>query len=184
MMTKLATLSLAALAAGLAGCMTNGGMTEIAPPGSIGMARAQLADAAGFDRGEVTLTQLDSGVRVVIQGTGLAPGSHGVHIHMTGSCMAPDFASAGGHWNPRGRQHGRDNPMGQHMGDMPNLIVGQDGNGMIELVVEGARIARGTAALLDEDGAAIVIHAGPDDYVSDPAGDAGSRIACGEVYPG
>ncbi|WP_298016139.1 superoxide dismutase family protein [uncultured Parasphingopyxis sp.] len=181
-MNKLATAAAMIAAAGLSGCMNTGGMSDIPPPNSVDFARADLADASGMDRGAVTFEQLDTGVRVVIEGRGLTPGAHGAHIHMTGSCVAPDFTSAGGHWNPMNREHGRENPAGQHMGDMPNLIVGQDGSGVLELVVEGARITGGTAAMLDGDGAAVVIHAGPDDYRTDPAGDAGSRVACGEVY--
>lgn len=178
----LATLPLAAT-----GCVQNDRYEpyDPAPPyAEAQSASAALYDASGRPHGDVTITQLDDGIRLVIRGNGLSPGAHGVHIHMTGSCAAPDFTSAGGHWNPFGRAHGRDNPAGQHMGDMPNLLVGQDGSGMLEVTVNGARIAGGDAPLLDGDGAAIVIHAGPDDYRSDPSGNAGSRVACGEIVPG
>ncbi|MCA1750123.1 MAG: superoxide dismutase family protein [Sphingomonadales bacterium] len=155
-----------------------------APPVQAGYASASLTDASGVDRGQVSFTSVDGGVRVSIDARGMTPGVHGAHIHQTGSCIGPDFSSAGGHWNPYAKQHGRDNPAGPHMGDMPNLIVGEGGTGVLELVIEGASISGGPAPLLDEDGSAVVIHAGADDYRSDPAGAAGSRIACGEVVPG
>ena len=157
---------------------------EEPPLPSAQIAGAELRDAAGTRRGQADFTQLENGVRVNIRVTGLQPGAHGAHIHETGACVPPDFQSAGGHWNPYGREHGRANPQGQHMGDMPNLIVGQDGTGTLQLEIEGARITGGAAAMLDGDGAAIVIHAGADDYRTDPAGDAGGRIACGEIAVG
>jgi len=153
------------------------------PPPLIESAEAVLRDASGAVRGDAMLIQLDQGIRLVLHVEGMTPGVKAAHIHMTGRCDAPGFASAGGHWNPRGREHGRDNPAGQHMGDMPNLIVGQNGTGLLEVIITGGRIGNGTAALLDEDGAALIIHAGPDDYRSDPAGDTGPRIACGIIEP-
>lgn len=155
-----------------------------APPADAGHASATLTDASGADRGEVRFTSVEEGVNVSIDAQGLEPGVHGAHIHQTGSCIPPDFQSAGGHWNPYNREHGRENPAGPHMGDMPNLIVGRDGTGLLELVIDGASITGGPAPLLDEDGSAVVIHAGADDYRTDPAGAAGARVACGEVVPG
>ncbi|MGJ8536655.1 MAG: superoxide dismutase family protein [Parasphingopyxis sp.] len=160
-------------------------MEEPAPPPAPPVERAEavLRDASGDVRGDAVLVQLDQGIRVVLRARGMAPGVKAAHIHMTGQCEGPGFASAGGHWNPLGREHGRENPGGQHMGDMPNLIVGQDGMGLLEVIITGGRIDQGRAPLLDEDGAALMIHAGPDDYRSDPAGDAGPRIACGVIEP-
>ncbi|RED16018.1 superoxide dismutase family protein [Parasphingopyxis lamellibrachiae] len=152
-----------------------------APP--VERAEAVLRDASGAVRGDAVLVQLDQGIRLVLRAEDMAPGVMAAHIHMTGRCEVPGFTSAGGHWNPLGREHGRDNPAGQHMGDMPNLIVGQDGMGLLEVIIIGGRIDQGRAPLLDEDGAALMIHAGPDDYRSDPAGDAGPRIACGVIEP-
>ena len=154
------------------------------PPPAAGYASAALTDASGMNRGQARFTQEADGVRVSLDVQGLSPGVHGAHIHQTGSCIAPGFESAGGHWNPYDREHGRDNPAGRHMGDMPNLIVGQDGSGTLELELEGATISGSDASLLDEDGAAVVIHAWPDDYRTDPAGAAGPRVACGEIVPG
>lgn len=155
-----------------------------APPPPTDIAQAVLRDASGNEVGDALLTQLDQGIRVVIRVAGLSPGVKAAHLHMIGQCDAPDFTSAGGHWNPEGREHGRDNPSGQHMGDMPNLIVGQGGRGLLEVTITGGSIDGSDRALLDADGAAVMIHAGPDDYRSDPTGNAGGRIACGVISPG
>ncbi len=146
--------------------------------------RAELLDAEGGKKGEVVVLQQGKDLSVTVSGTGLEPGLHGAHIHMTGACDAPDFKSAGGHWNPANVQHGLDNPQGAHKGDLPNLEIGSDGNGTLSYTVSDATIEGGAGALMDEDGAAFVIHAGEDDMKSDPAGDAGSRVACGVFSAG
>src|SRR3546814_10776412 len=87
-----------------------------------------------------------------------------------------------GHWNPMQKQHGKNNPQGMHMGDLPNLLIGTDGRGSMEITVPGAHLASGSNPMLDADGAAMVVHAGPDDMVSDLSGNSGGRIACG-VFP-
>ena len=138
-----------------------------------------LAAGDGSPRGEAMVTQDADGLRVVVKAQGLTPGTHAVHIHTTGQCVGPDFTSAGGHWNPTGRKHGKDNPMGMHMGDMPNMLAGPDGTGQIEYQIKGGTISEGATPLLDADGAAVVIHAQADDNKSDPAGNAGGRVACG-----
>ena len=142
-------------------------------------AAAKLVAGDGAARGTATVTQAGEGLQVAVRATGLTPGIHAVHIHTTGKCVGPDFASAGGHWNPTARQHGKDNPAGMHMGDMPNITVGPDGSGAIEYRVAGGSISDGATPLLDADGAAIVVHAQADDNVTDPAGNAGGRVACG-----
>lgn len=167
--------TLAAASLGLAACATR------EPPVEIVSASVDLVDPTGVQRGDVQITQLDTGVRLVINAYGLSPGVHGAHIHETGSCIPPDFSSAGGHWNPLNREHGRESPGGQHMGDMPNLLIGEQGTGVLEVSINGARIADGNTGMLDDDGAAVVIHAMADDYRSQPSGDAGSRVACGAI---
>jgi Cu-Zn family superoxide dismutase len=145
------------------------------------MAQADLLDAAGKSLGKAVLMQHGDAIMVQVKAAGLTPGVHAVHIHTTGTCTAPDFTSAGGHWNPAKHQHGRDNPAGAHMGDMPNMTVAADGTGMLTTTVAGAMLSGGENPLLDADGAAIVIHAGADDYKTDPTGNAGGRVACGVV---
>jgi len=144
---------------------------------STGGAHASLADATGAARGTATLVETSGGLEVRVSGEGLPAGTHGIHLHAVGRCEAPDFQSAGAHWNPGMKQHGRDNPRGAHAGDLPNLVVGADGRGMVRFTVPQGTLA----GLLDADGAAVVIHANPDDYRTDPSGNSGGRIACGVI---
>lgn len=136
---------------------------------------ATLATADGKEVGTATLLPAGDGFSLAVQVTGLAAGEHGIHIHTVGKCEGPKFESAGGHWNPAGKQHGLENPQGSHAGDMPNLTVGADGKGIVNETLAGGSVAD----LLDADGAAIVIHAKKDDQKTDPSGDSGDRIACG-----
>jgi len=155
-----------------------------APPAAMGGAGAAIADATGRTVARAAVRARAGGISVHVETTGLAAGTYGVHLHAVGRCEGPAFASAGGHWNPTGRQHGRDNPAGAHLGDLPNLVVGGDGRGILDFTVAGAALAGGGAdALLDSDGAAIVVHAQPDDYRTDPSGNSGARIACGVLKP-
>ena len=162
----------------LAGCASTG-----MPPATVlpkPDAHAQLVDARGADRGRADIYRDASGLRVELVARGFAPGTYGMHIHTVGQCTPPDFTSAGPHWNPTGAQHGRDNPMGAHHGDLPNLIVEPDAIGRATLQLVGTRF-EGEGGLLDADGAAFVIHAGPDDMKSDPAGNSGARLVCGVI---
>ncbi|WP_150291894.1 superoxide dismutase family protein [Sphingobium estronivorans] len=143
------------------------------------MAHATLLAGDGAARGTAMVTEAADGLHVMVKAQGLTPGMHAVHIHATGACTGPDFTSAGGHWNPTSHKHGKDNPQGMHMGDMPNMIAGADGAGELEYVIPGGAIRGGATPLLDSDGAAVVIHAQADDYKTDPAGNAGGRVACG-----
>ena len=149
------------------------------------MLSTRLLTADGNSLGEVELLQMAEGVQIIASVKGLPAGSYAMHLHAIGRCAAPDFASAGPHFNPAGKSHGRDNPMGAHAGDLPNLEVNDKGVGAMNLMLPGLRLTGGGvpagAPLLDDDGAAVVLHARPDDYRTDPAGNAGSRIACGEV---
>lgn len=142
-------------------------------------AKATLLAADGSQKGTAEVVESAAGLTVSITVTGLPAGTHAAHVHTTGTCTAPDFASAGGHWNPTKHQHGKDNPQGMHMGDMPNILLGADGSGTLEYTIPGAKLTSGDAPLLDADGAAIVIHAAADDMKTDPTGNAGGRLACG-----
>lgn len=157
----------------LAGCATVVPKTPAPTPAANDVV-AQLRAADGADRGQATLRLSDGRMRLTVDAAGLVPGVHGVHIHDVGKCDAPDFASAKAHWNPAMKMHGRDNPMGAHNGDLPNLMIGTDGRGSLSVDVAGTM-----AGLLDADGASVVIHAAADDYKTDPSGNSGGRIACG-----
>lgn len=138
-----------------------------------------IRDAQGQSVAAARITQEDGGVRVRVDARAMPPGTYAAHVHQVGVCEGPAFTSAGEHWNPSGRQHGRDNPAGAHLGDLPNLTVGADGSGTSEYLIPGARLADGATALRDADGSALLIHANADDYRTDPSGNSGGRIACG-----
>lgn len=143
----------------------------------------QLLGPNGELRGTATLAQTGTATRVRVRVGGLAPGVYAVHLHSVGQCFGPDFKSAGGHFNPTAHQHGMNNPAGPHMGDLPNIAVGADGTGGIDTTIAGLQIKGGAMPLQDTDGAAVVLHAGPDDYKTDPSGNSGARIACGAIAP-
>ena len=171
------TILLAATAiVGLAACARE---AEVEPPSAMTDARAELRDSAGRLVASASATTSGDRLRVRVEAAGLAPGSYGAHIHAVGRCDPPGFESAGPHWNPTGREHGSQNPDGAHLGDLPNLLVGANGEGSFEFAIAGTRLSGGRVALLDEDGAAVVIHANPDDYRTDPSGNSGARLACG-----
>lgn len=142
---------------------------------------ATLRDAQGKAVGTASLAPGEGGVKVTVAVSGVAPGLHGFHVHAVGKCEGPDFKSAGGHFNPGAKEHGLENPKGAHAGDMPNLMVGADGTGKGEFLALGATLGTGPGSLFPEGGTAVVLHAAPDDMKSDPAGNAGARIACGVI---
>jgi len=142
------------------------------------MAQTVLLDTSGKRLGEARITAMGDDVELVAQVSGMAAGAHGIHVHTTGKCDGPGFTTAGGHLNPSAHQHGTMNPAGPHMGDLPNIMVGPDGTGSIRTTLTGLPADLG-AAMFDADGSAVVVHAGPDDYKTDPAGNSGGRIACG-----
>ncbi|OBX20088.1 superoxide dismutase [Erythrobacter sp. QSSC1-22B] len=139
---------------------------------------ASLNFANGQPAGTARLLSNGDQLSVAVTVNGMEAGPTGFHLHTTGACRAPDFTSAGGHLNPYDRTHGTQSPGGSHLGDLPNLQVNASGSATATVDVSD----NPTSALeeiFDTDGTAVVVHAGADDYRSDPAGDAGSRIACG-----
>lgn len=140
-------------------------------------AAAELRDQDGGAIGTVTLEETVHGVLVHAGLQGLGEGPHAFHVHAVGSCAAP-FESAAGHFNPEDRSHGFRSQDGPHAGDMPNIHV--PASGILEIEVFNPWLTLGPA-LFDDDGAAIVIHQGGDDYATDPAGSAGPRVACGVI---
>ena len=145
---------------------------------------AELRDAAGQSVGTATFVEDPTGVQVTVQVSALPSGEHGIHIHEAGRCDPPDFMTAGAHFNPSGRQHGLQNPQGPHEGDLPSLVVAADGTGTYSAIVQRVTLVPDNlTSLLSDQGTALVVHAGPDDQVTDPDGNTGGRIACGVIVP-
>jgi Cu-Zn family superoxide dismutase len=168
--------SIALLLVLLAGCAT-----FRQSPTTDNTAVADVVDAQGKTVGTANFVELTDAVRIVLEARGLPPGLKGVHIHETGKCDGPGFTTAGGHFNPEGKQHGALNPRGPHAGDLPNINIGADGSGRMETSSKLVSLVTGPSSLFDADGSAIVIHAAPDDFQTDPTGNSGARIACGII---
>ena len=150
-------------------------------PAQAQTAKATLQTADGKDAGSVTLTQTPHGVLLGLSVKGLPPGEHAFHVHAVGKCEPP-FTSAGGHFNPDNKKHGMMAADGAHAGDMPNLHIPASGELAVEVLNAAVTLEKGKPnSVFDADGSAVVIHAGKDDYKTDPTGDAGGRIACGVV---
>jgi Cu-Zn family superoxide dismutase len=160
----------------LAGCVTE------EPHGGAPM---PLINAGGQTIGTVRAWQTSGGVTFRIDARALPHGVHGIHVHAVGRCDPPDFASAGPHWNPTARKHGINNPAGPHAGDLPNVTAAANGVLGETVTLSGASLTGPSPAgvLLDADGAALVIHGQADDYVTDPSGNSGPRIACAVLQP-
>lgn len=162
-----------------AGAAGQAGNPNPSPAGTAaGPIEQLLRGPDGAPRGTVTVMETPQGLTVRVNASALPPGPHGAHLHAVGRCDPPDFKSAGPHWNPTNNQHGTENPQGPHMGDLPNLMIAGEGTGNLEFTVPRARLRGAEPALLDGDGAALVIHAKADDYRTDPSGESGDRIAC------
>src|SRR5215470_17601312 len=163
-------LGLACVLAGCRGALSLGSATGIS-------ATAELRDGRNQVVGQASFIDVTGGVRIVLEARGLPAGEKAVHLHEVGTCEAPAFTSAGAHFNPQHRQHGLLNPEGPHAGDLPNITIAENGTGRLETFTDRVTLGAGTTSLFDTDGTAIVIHADPDDFKTDPAGTSGSRIA-------
>jgi Cu-Zn family superoxide dismutase len=150
-------------------------------------ATATLRDPAGEVVGTARFTEDGAGaLHVTVVATGLSPGLHGIHVHNVADCAPGDpsgsrFLASGSHHNPLGAQHGSLNPAGPHAGDLPNLQVNPAGVGHVTTVLGLATLSVSASSLFDGNGSAVVVHAGPDDLVTDPTGNSGARVACGVV---
>jgi Cu-Zn family superoxide dismutase len=171
-------IALAAVGAALAGGCAGPGPTR---PADL---TVTIMAADGRTVGSAVLHQEAAGVRIRFRLSGLPPGPHGTHVHAVGRCDPPGFTSAGGHLNPHQRKHGHLNPEGWHLGDVANITVAADGTADTTVTVAGATLAPGPDSLLGPDGSsALLIHERADDERTDPAGNAGTRIACGVIRP-
>lgn len=167
---------IAALA--LAAPLAVSAQTKPPAPLSQPLASAPLFTQGGRDAGYAVIVVKRDKATLRIAATAIDPGEHGLHFHTTGSCKGAKFSGAGGHLNPGGHQHGSKNPAGSHLGDLPNVTADASGIVFADLPIAGSAKAL-AAAMFDKDGTAIVLHAAADDYLTDPSGNSGDRIACG-----
>ena len=144
-------------------------------------AHADIVNPAGTKIGTATFTQGSDGVQIAVDVSQLPAGTHGIHIHAVGKCEGPAFTTAGGHFNPANKKHGKDNPDGPHNGDLMNIPAGDDGHAKVTILAANVTLDSGANSLFQPGGTALVIHAAADDYKTDPAGNSGPRIACGVI---
>lgn len=159
----------------LSGCASMGSDTE--PLSGV----ATLRDKDNKQVGVATVIQTPGGVRIAVTGYRLPPGTHGIHIHAAGKCDPPEFATAGGHFNPTGKQHGRLNPAGAHAGDLPNLKIERSGEGGIDITTKAVTLDAGPTSLFGPGGTSLIVHVAEDDEKTDPTGNSGGRLACGVI---
>jgi Cu-Zn family superoxide dismutase len=167
------------------GLMAGLGMAALALGAQLaaqGPVKVDMKDAQGQSIGTATMTAASGMVHIQLDLKNLKPGQHALHVHMTPKCEGPAFTSAGGHFNPASKKHGLKNPEGPHAGDMENFTVAADGTAKGMVMAQGISLAAtGANSVFANGGTALVVHAGPDDMTTDPAGAAGDRIACGVI---
>jgi Cu-Zn family superoxide dismutase len=144
-----------------------------------------IINSEGTTIGQATFIQDGKNVNIHVKAKQLTPGEHGIHVHEKGLCDPPEFTTAGSHFSPTSKKHGFDNEKGYHAGDLPNIVVATDGTVDVTLVTNHVTLKKGKGnSLRSKQGTSLVIHADADDYVTDPAGNSGARIACGVISPG
>lgn len=177
-MSRQTLIMIGAVLVGLSACseQSNEVLPESETPASV-----TVVGSDGAAKGTLGIREDSNGTTLTLELTGLSEGLHGVHLHEVGRCDGPAFDSAGGHWNPSGKQHGRDNPNGAHVGDLSNLGALASGNGTGTYLVAGVLLDQGEVRMGDTDGTALIVHASADDYRTDPSGNSGARIACAVI---
>ncbi len=155
-------------------------LADLLPPPPSEQAHASIGSTSGSNvTGTAVFEQIGDTIALTIEIQNAEPGLRAVHIHEYGDCSAPDGTSAGGHWNPTNTSHGKWGEGEFHLGDIGNIMVGEDGTGKIELATDLWEI--GTGSIRDVVGKGIIVHAGADDFTSQPSGAAGARIGCGVI---
>ena len=170
-------------AAGVLAAVAAPGGTQAAKP--VKEIKVKLTNSKGEPAGMAVLKQKKSGVEVKVLLENIPFGEHSVHIHGNAVCEAPDFKTAGGHFNPDGKQHGFENPAGHHAGDTPsNVSVGEDHHGSATWTLTAVTLQPGAPnSLLSGSGTSLIVHEKADDMKTDPSGNSGNRIACGVIQP-